>query len=401
MISSEGKRLTLPHEAEEKVPQAGYLFSSMPRSDQRRWAEIFIRGLMSVPGRKTIRKISDCVAGGGVEQCLQQFVSQSTWRWDTVRCDLASWLSETLEPSAWVVEEAVLPKNGNNSVGVGRQFACTEGRVLNCQLGVAVFLAGNGWSCPVNWRLALPPVWDDDKERRKKAHLPDDEHCVPRWQHMVDAIDEMTVEWGLRPLPVIADMSQQAELDPLLSSLEERHVPYVIRVGPNQPAVTVRSAQGALRTLSYAQFVGESLRRNTATLNVWALPADRPGRVQLIGTRIPADVRPASAAGGLPAVIGGRPRGPRYVVAEWLSSRRSPRTAWVTSSGPRQIHDLMAAASLDRQAAADLEEIYHDLGLRHFEGRSFAGWHHYATLASVACGCRLASRTRVESRRTA
>jgi DDE superfamily endonuclease len=383
------------------------LFSSLPRSDQRRWAEVFIRGLLSVPGRKTIKKISDQVAGGGAEQCLQQFVSQSTWRWDTVRRDLAAWLCEELEPRAWVIKEAVLPKNGSNSVGVGRQFACTEGRVLNCQLAVGLFLAGDGWSCPVNWRLVLPRCWDQDSVRRKKAHLPDTERAVPRWQHMVDAIDEMAVDWGLRPLPVIADMSQQTDLDPLLSGLEERHLDYVVRVGSHQSAVTVRSAQGKLQTLSFAQFISDSLTRNTTTLNVWALPADRPGRVQLIGARIPPSAGPAAAPGGLPSIAAGRRRATRYVVAEWLPSRRSPRMTWVTSSGPRQITDLMAAAVLDRQATADLGELYDSLGFRHFEGRSYAGWHHYATLASAAYACRPVpgmpdvSGVRAEQHRTA
>src|ERR1700761_8783819 len=64
------------------------LFDSFARADQRRWGELYVRGLLTVPGRKTVRKISD-LAGGGVEQCLQQFVNQSTWDWSAVRRDLA------------------------------------------------------------------------------------------------------------------------------------------------------------------------------------------------------------------------------------------------------------------------------------------------------------------------
>lgn len=373
---------------------AKFLFSSLPRSDQRRWAEIFVRGLMSVPGRKTITKISDQVAGGGVEQCLQQFVSQSTWRWDTVRRDLALRLAGERRPKGWVIKEVVFPKNGSNSVGVGRQFACPAGRVVNCQLALAVFMAGDGWSCPVNWRLVLPPTWDSDKDRRKKAHLPDDEHCAPRWQLMLDAIDEMSVDWGLHPAPVFADMSQHCELDPLLYGLEERHMQYVIRVGPNQPAGTVRLTRGMLRTLSFAQFISESLTRNTATLNMWRMPVSGPGRIQLIAARLPADVLPASASGHLPAVIPVRSRAMRYIVAEWSPSRKSPRAVWVTSASPRQLPELLSDIVLDRQASSDLDELYDGLGLRHFEGRSFMGWHHHVTLVSVAQACRHARHIR-------
>lgn len=382
--------------ADEAALYAPFVFASLPRSDQRRWAEVLVRGLLSVPGRKTITKISDQVAGGGAEQCLQQFLSQSTWRWDTVRRDLALWLTGELESTAWVVKDVVFPKNGTSSVGVGRQFAWPMGRVLNCQLATAVFLAGNGWSCPVNWRLMLPPCWDEDKERRKKAHLPDTEHSVPYWQHVLDAIDEMTVDWGLYPAPVLADMSRQTDLDPLLCGLEERRIPYMVRVALNQPAVTLRCAQGPPQVLSYAQLIRDSLTRNTATLNMWLMSAGRPGRVQLVAARMPADALPASGFGRRAVVVPVRPRATRYIVAEWSPSRKSPRAVWITSSSPRQMPGLLANMALDRQAGTDLDQLCDGLGLWHFEGRSFTGWHHHVTLVSVAHACRQIQRAQAE-----
>ncbi len=383
-------------EAWEAAQYAQFVFSSLPRSDQRRWAEVLVRGLLSVPGRKTITKISDQVAGGGVEQCLQQFVSQSTWRWDTVRRDLALWLADELEPRTWVIKDEAFPKSGANSAGVGRQFAWPMGRMLNCQLATSVFLAGDGWSCPVNWRLMLPPCWDEDKERRKKAHIPDAEHSVPYWQHVLDAIDEMTVDWGLYPAPLFADMSQHTELDPLLCGLEERRIQYVVKAGLNQPAVTVRSAQGTPQTLSYAQLICDSLTRNTTTLNMWMMSPSRSGRVQFVAARMPADALPASDYGRRSVVVPVRPRGTRYIVAEWSPSRKSPRAVWVTSSGPRQMPGLLADLSLDRQVGADLDQMRDGLGLWHFEGRSFAGWHHHVTLVSIAHACRQVWRDQAE-----
>src|SRR5919197_671694 len=88
------------------------LFDSMPRSDQRKWGEVYVRGLLTVPGRKTIRRISDHVAGGSVDQCLQQFVNQSPWRWEPVRRALALRAME-IRPQAWVVQEAAFPKAGD------------------------------------------------------------------------------------------------------------------------------------------------------------------------------------------------------------------------------------------------------------------------------------------------
>jgi hypothetical protein len=369
----------------EAVLYARHLLSSLPRCDQRRWAEAFIRGLIAVPGRKTIKKISGYVAEGGAEQCLQQFVNQSTWRWDTVRRDLATRLAAQHEPEAWVIKDVVLPKNGNNSVGVTRQFAQPAGRVLNCQLGLAVFVAGRGWSCPVNWRLMLPPCWDQDKERREKAHLPDDQHHLPRWQHMLDAIDEMTTDWDLRPLTVVADMTHDRQLYPLLRSMEERRLPYAIQVAPNQPAVTVRPPGRTPQTMSFGQLITESVIRSTAALNVWQLPVGRQGRTQFIAARLPADAWPAP---GRSAPACGRSTAPRYVAAEWSPVRRSPRATWVTSFAPSQLTGMLADIALMEQTSADLSALYDGLGLGDFEGRSFAGWHHYVTLVSVAHACR-------------
>jgi SRSO17 transposase len=367
--------------ADDATVHARHLLSSLPRCDQRRWAEVFIRGLMTVPGRKTIKKISGYVAEGGAEQCLQQFVNQSTWRWDTVRRDLALRLASQHEPRAWVIQDVVLAKNGNNSVGVARQFAHPVGRVLNCQLGLAVFMAGHGWSCPVNWRLMLPLSWDEDKDRRRKAHLPDDEHCLPRGQHMLDIIDEMTTEWELRPSTIVADARNEQQLDPLLRGMEERRLPYAIQVAPSQSALTVRSPGGTPQAMSFGQIITESVARNTAAVNVWQLPVGRQGRIQLIAARLPAHAWPPS--GGQR-----RPAGPRYVAAEWSPARRSPRATWVTSLDPAQLAGLLEGIALLDQTAADLNELYDGLGLGHFEGRSFTGWHHYVTLVSIAHACR-------------
>src|SRR4051812_38071252 len=74
--------------------------SSLARSDQRRWGEVYIRGLVSVPGRKSIKRISDYVVGWRADQCLQQFINQSTWRWEPVRRTLAQTVTSMVRPRA-------------------------------------------------------------------------------------------------------------------------------------------------------------------------------------------------------------------------------------------------------------------------------------------------------------
>src|SRR4051812_15375989 len=116
------------------------MLMSLPRSDQRRWGEVYVRGLISVPGRKSVRGMSDHVVGGRADQGIQQFVNQSPWDWEPVRRSLAQLVISRFRPDAWVFDEVALPKNGASSVAVARQYAPSAGRVMNCQLGIGAFL---------------------------------------------------------------------------------------------------------------------------------------------------------------------------------------------------------------------------------------------------------------------
>ncbi|EOD67351.1 IS701 family transposase, partial [Amycolatopsis vancoresmycina] len=211
------------------------LFASFARSDQRRWGEVYVRGLYSLPGRKTIRRISDHVVGWRADQSLQQFVNQSPWHWAPVRAALARAVAGTLRPRALVITEAVFPKNGASSVGVAKQFAPSCQRVLNCQLGLAVFLACDEGSVPVDWRLQLPREWDEDSGRRTRSRVPPGERHRPRWAHVMEMLDEMLDGWDLPALPVLVDARHERHVEALLRGLERRGLRYVVQVSEDTP----------------------------------------------------------------------------------------------------------------------------------------------------------------------
>jgi SRSO17 transposase len=287
--------------------------SPLARSDQRRWGEVYVRGLVTVPGRKSIRRICDSVVGVRADQCLQQFVNQSTWQWEPVRRNLAEHVTAMIAPKAWVVRDVVFPKNGANSVGVASQYVPAAGRTLNCQIGLTVVLASDSAAFPVNWRLLLPRCWDGDQRRRDRAYLPATQAHRPRWQVMLEAVEEMRHAWGLAPVPVVADVADQRDVEPLLRGLEKRGLGYVLRVGQQVPA--------------------------------W--------RSRVCTNR--------------------------------------PRATWLTNMNPARLPYLVELVKLDGLAAAHLARMQDDVGLRHFEGRSFRGWHHHVTLASIAHAYRLTS----------
>jgi SRSO17 transposase len=353
------------------------LFSSFTRSDQRRWGEVYVEGLATVPGRKSIRRIAEDIAGWRADQCLQQFVNQSPWNWEPVRSRLAHHLTAELRPKAWVVEEVVFPKNGNASVGVAKQYAYSAGAMMNCQLGMAVCLAGEQIGGPVNWRLLLPSAWTQDRTRRTRAHLPEYESHKTRWGHVLDALDEMTVDWKLPPPPVVIDAHDAAPVEPLLAGLEERGLRYLVRV-PSGTPVAGRTAGGPHTVTEVA---AESMRRGGRTLAV-ALGGS-PGRSQFMAVGLSGMARPNELGPGHSYI------GTRRLVAEWSARRYVAKAVWLTNLNISRLPDVVDLIRLSDRTRDELERMGDDCGLRHFEGRSYQGWQHHVTLASVAYAYRL------------
>jgi SRSO17 transposase len=373
-------RCTVEHDALAEF--CNDMLRHLARSDQRQWGEIYVRGLVSMPGRKSIRRMSDCIVGGRADQGIQQFVNQSPWDWVPVRRNLAAYAATLFRPQAWVVEEAVIPKNGLNSVGVARQYSHSAGRVMNSQLGLAVFLAEGPLSAAVNWRLLLPREWDSDPVRRARSHVPEDEHHKTRWQSVVEAIDEMTLHWGLEPQPVVVDARQDIHLESLLRALEDRSLHYLVRVsaatpvsvpavGSGQPVSTIGEfAAGLNRAGSTSVSWRDAAPRPTATSRFVAQPLPRP-----------ADVDPARWRGRA-----------RLLLAEWLPGRKRPEAMWLSDMNMIRLPQLVALARTRRTVLADMARLRDEFGLCHFEGRSFRGWHHHMTLVSLAHAFSLSQR---------
>jgi hypothetical protein len=203
------------------------MLASLPRRDQRRWGETYLRGLMLDGRRKSIEPMAARLADGD-EQCLQQFVNQSPWEWEPVRERLATRLQEAIAPLAWIIDDTGFPKAGRYSVGVARQYSGTLGKVGNCQIGVSVSAASEAASAPLTWRLFLPDAWDEDAERRAKAHLPAGERHREKWRLALEMLDELR-EWGLSPPPVVADTGY-GEITAFRAALEQRGLAYIVEV---------------------------------------------------------------------------------------------------------------------------------------------------------------------------
>jgi SRSO17 transposase len=372
------------------VAFAEAMFAPLPRADQRRWGECYLRGLMLDGKRKSIQPMAARLPDGN-EQALQQFVSQSPWDWRPVRQRLATQMTAVVDPDAWIVDDTGFPKFGSASVGVTRQYSGTLGKVANCQVGVSIHAATDQASCPIDWRLFLPQSWDQDPPRRRAAHLPEQVRHRPKWQLALDMLDELAA-WGLVPPVVVADAGY-GESGELRLGLEERGLAYVVQVKATtsaypeavtpqvasypgrgrRPRARYHTKRSSLAALAIA--AGLSAAKTVA----WREGARGRLRSRFVVLRIrPAGVRlrRATQGGELPV---------RWLLAEWPSDQPEPVKYWLANlPDDTPLVELVRLAKLRWRIEHDYRELKDGLGLDHFEGRSFGGWHHHVTLVSLA-----------------
>ncbi|MGH3131993.1 MAG: IS701 family transposase [Gaiellaceae bacterium] len=372
------------------VAFAEEMLAPVARQDQRRWGEVYLRGLILDGKRKSIQPMAERLSDGD-EQCLQQFVNQSPWAWEPVRERLARRMQAELEPDAWVVDDTGFPKAGRCSVGVARQYSGTLGKVGNCQIGVSVNAVTDSASCPLDWRLFLPEEWDEDAERRAGAHLPASERHRPKWRLALDLLDELR-GWGLEPPPIVCD-SAYGEITEFRLGLEKRELDYLAEVKgqtsayaedvrPEQPPYQGKGRPPASRYREKPS----SLRRLALEARATSLRevAWREGsrgrklRSRFLALRVrPANVRlRRQSEGELPVC---------WLLVEWPEEAEEPTKYWLSNlPAETSLAELVQLAKLRWRVEHDYRELKDALGLDHFEGRSFRGWHHHVTLVSVA-----------------
>lgn len=414
---------------------AADVFAPLARSDQRVKGETYLRGLLLDGWRKSMQPMA---ARLGVDhQGLQQFVTTSTWDTMAVRARLARRAVELVDPVAWVFDDTGFPKDGTGSPGVARQYCGTLGKVANCQIGVSVHAVTDTASCPLGWRLFLPESWDVAKagpaavkaarakqrktlknapraavsaepaevdvdavaaaatetarQRRRRSAVPDNEGHRPKWMLAIEMIDGLA-DHGLRP-PLVAADSGYGDSGPLRAALDERGIAYSVQVkgetlaqaADAQPGPPTWSGHGRPPTrpdypheaVSIAEHV-LAAGRDTAVTVSWREGSKGTlssqfvvGRVRPAGHRIPR-----GDDGSLPE---------RWLIAEWPDDEPEPVTYWLTSQpADTDPIDLIRLAKIRWRIEHDYRELKTGLGLDHFEGRSWTGWHRHVTLVTAA-----------------
>jgi SRSO17 transposase len=380
---------------------AAEVFAPLARADQRDKGQTYLRGLLLDGRRKSMQPMAERL--GVDHQGLQQFLSSSTWAVAPVRERLARRAVAVIAPDAWVVDDTGFPKDGTASPGVARQYSGTLGKVANCQIGVSVQAVTDAASCPLDWRLFLPERWDDScateeqaaaavRARRARAGMPDSVRHREKWRLALDMLDELA-GWRLAP-PVVAGDAGYGDAAAFRDGIAERGWTYLVQVTGDQ---TAYPAQAVPEVKPYPGRGRRSLPRYRTTpvgLRAQVLAAGRDAAVELtwrsasrgpltshfVALRVRPAGRRATARraedGSLPAV---------WLLAQWPPEAAEPTDIWLSNLGEdTPLAELVRLAKIGWRIEHDYRECKTGLGLDHFEGRTFTGWHRHVTLVTAA-----------------
>jgi hypothetical protein len=352
------------------------LLSSLQRSDQRSKGIDYLRGLLGVPGRKSIRNIAALFGGSATEQKLHHFICDSTWDWEPVRQALARHVMSSAPPLAWVVQPMVIPKAGENSVGVDRQYLPEVGKVINAQRAVGVWATNERVSCPVNWRIFLSEAWLNDGIRRRQAAIPGDLMPQTMGDTVMDACLETAGGWGLPVRPVVLD-ARNMDIPVTVRRFRAAGVPFLMRISPTAPFAApdnIRFGRGFSVKPANQIMAAE---RDAVRPVVWREHHDDGATLRSsVGTvcRVHVPGRSRRIAGGFEL----------HLVGVGEDRRRWPGELWLTDMLDAALPALVGWSKLTSRTERDLCETTDRVGIRDFTGRSYGGWHRHVTLASAA-----------------
>jgi len=383
--------------------------SGLVRSEQRRNAQLYARGLMEAGARKSLEPMVARLGGGPVEyEALQHFLADSPWDPGVVDRAVAERVCAVIEPTAWVIDDTGVPKDGKHSPGVKRQYSGTLGKIGSCQIAVSLHAVGVKGTVPLGFRLYLPEDWCSDAARRKDAKIPVEVEFQTKPTLAGDLVAR-AAEWKIRRAPVLGDQAYGNDAK-LRTRLHGDGIDYVLSVGgecavygpdtcfavpPRKPG-SRGPAPSALRTEQNPA----SIKNLIASLDetAWQTVCFRDADGQQLTSRF-AFVR----------VIAAHPvdrdrQAPReeWLIAEWPEGRDEPNDYWISNlPADTEPERLARLARLRWMIELDYKQLKGELGLDHYEGRSYLGFHHHCTLVTAAHGFLTEERADPNHRRPA
>jgi SRSO17 transposase len=292
---------------------------------------------------------------------------------------------------AWVVDDTGIAKQGKHSPGVKRQYSGTLGKIGNCQIAVSLHAVGRGGTLPVGWSLYLPEEWCEDELRRTRAKVPATVAFKTKPQ-LAGGLIEQAAAWQLPLAPILADCAYGDDTR-FRTKLHAQELEYVLGVSAQI------SVYGPETTFAVGERNGKVGRRRSV-----ARPDRRPESVRALAERLPASswkqlpcrTTPAgediSSRFAFVRVIATHPvrttnLPPReeWLIIEWPAGHEAPSDYWLSNLPPSESRERLARlARLRWTIELDYRQLKGELGLDHYEGRSYPGFHHHCALVTCA-----------------
>lgn len=374
-----------------------YFVAGLGRPERRDALRLYMTGLLLDGDRKSMLPMAGRLvdAAGEVEgmrQRLQQAVTIATWSDGEMLGRLATKLDEELPGiEAFVIDDTGFAKKGSHSVGVQRQYSGTLGRVDNCQVAVSLHLAGEQGSGMIGFDLFLPESWAGDRARRRRAGVADDVEFATKGAIALRQLDAALAA-GVRRHVVLADAGY-GDSGEFRDALVERKLRYVVAVNgepvvwpPGSSPRVPRRSRGATGRPP-TRYLDDrhppiALKRLAPTLR-FARVSWREGSKGWQSARFAA-VRVRTAhrhREGTP------PGDEQWLLCQDTGDTKTPYKFWLSNlPSTTTASTLVRLAKLRWRVERDYQELKGELGLDHYEGRTWRGFHHHGTLCAVAHG---------------
>ncbi len=374
---------------------------------QRANAEVYVRGLLAAGARKSLEPLVGRLDGDGDYQSLQQFLADSPWDAGRLMQAVAERVAPVVAAEAWVLDDTGFPKDGKKSPGVKRQYSGTLGKIGNCQIGVSLHAVSEHATLPLGWALYLPQDWCDDRERRRRAKIPEDVVFQTKPQLGIELVKQ-AASWAIDRAPVLGDAAY-GENTQLRSELDSTGIEYVLSINPETTiftpgavfAVPDRKAgpgrnPAAHRSDSDPIAVGEYA--TTLTEKDFKTVAFRGTGKTRVSSRF-AFKRITAAHPVTRDRVAPREE---WLIIEWPDGHETPSDYWISNLPARTKPQRLARlARLRWMIELDYRQLKGELGLDHYEGRSYPGWYHHTALVTATHAFLTLERTNPKAQRRA
>jgi SRSO17 transposase len=364
-------------------------------------------GLLMPGERKSVEPLAAVTAPGRVaaqHQSLLHLVANAPWSDAAVLAKVCEMVRPSIERhgpiEAWIIDDTGFPKKGRHSVGVARQYCGQLGKQDNCQVAVSLSLANHGASLPVAYRLYVPHAWIDDAERRRSAKIPADIVFKPKTTIALEQIKNARQQ-GLPHGVVLMDAAYGNDSD-LREGITQEGLDYVAGILPNTSVwapgtLPLPPARGTGRGRPAKRLRRDDTHQPVAVKalalqlpqDAWQTIAWREGTNETLSGRFArCRVRPAHRDYRRDAV---RPE--EWLLIEWPHGEAEPTKYWL-STLPEDVsfERLVDLTKLRWRIERDYHDLKQEVGLGHYEGRGWRGFHHHATLCIAAYGFLISER---------